>query len=261
MFAKFLFAAAVLAAGTFCADEASAQATRTWVSGVGDDVNPCSRTAPCKTFAGAISKTADRGIINVLDPAGYGSVTITKSISIVAEGAFAGVLVVGTYGIIINAPSTAVVKLEGLSIEGNGNGLSGVKILAAGSVTIKDCEIFGFRGSPGTGVELAPTAGSARVTIIDSVIRDNLTGVGIKPVGGAVGRALLDRVRLLDNAQKAIISDGTTGTADVIVTATTIVNNGAAYASLGGGLVTSMGNNTVVRNAVNDPFDKTVNLR
>src|SRR5438477_3797204 len=49
---------------------AFAQATRTWVSGVGDDVNPCSRTAPCKTFAGAISKTAGGGEIDVLDPGG-----------------------------------------------------------------------------------------------------------------------------------------------------------------------------------------------
>src|SRR6185295_17001493 len=82
------------------------QATRTWVSGVGDDANPCSRTAPCKTFAGAISKTAPGGEINVLDPGGFGAVTITKSITISSEGFEAGVLVSGTNGIIINALST-----------------------------------------------------------------------------------------------------------------------------------------------------------
>jgi hypothetical protein len=81
----------------------SAQATRTWVSGVGDDANPCSRTAPCKTFAGAISKTAAGGEINVLDPGGFGGVTITKSISIIAEGVEAGVLVSGTNAIVVNA--------------------------------------------------------------------------------------------------------------------------------------------------------------
>jgi hypothetical protein len=64
------------------ADPAYAQASRTWVSGVGDDANPCSRTAPCKTFAGAISKTAVNGEINCLDPGGFGAVTITKSITI-----------------------------------------------------------------------------------------------------------------------------------------------------------------------------------
>ena len=79
---------------------AQAQATRTWVSGVGDDVNPCSRTAPCKTYAGAISKTADKGEISTLDPGGFGAVTITKSITISCESGTAGVLVSGTNGII-----------------------------------------------------------------------------------------------------------------------------------------------------------------
>ena len=75
------------------ASSASAQATRTWVSGVGDDANPCSRTAPCKTFAGAISKTAADGEINVLDPGAFGAVTITKSIRIISDHVEAGVLV------------------------------------------------------------------------------------------------------------------------------------------------------------------------
>src|SRR5438445_3623083 len=86
-----------------------AQATRTWVSGVGDDANPCSRTAPCKTFAGAISKTAAAGEISVLDPGGYGAVTITKSISIVAAGAEGSILGSGTNGVAINAAPTDVV--------------------------------------------------------------------------------------------------------------------------------------------------------
>src|SRR3954449_11415108 len=98
-----------------------AQATRTWVSGVGDDANPCSRTAPCKTFAGAISKTATGGEINVLDPGGFGGVTITKSITISSEGFEAGVLVSGTNAIIINALETSNAAPHGLDIEGVGN--------------------------------------------------------------------------------------------------------------------------------------------
>src|SRR5512132_4382749 len=85
---------------------AQAQASRTWVSGVGDDANPCSRTAPCKTFAGAISKTAAGGEINCLDPAGYGSVTITKSITIDCHYTERGILASLTNGVIINAAST-----------------------------------------------------------------------------------------------------------------------------------------------------------
>ena len=88
------------------ATPANAQATRTWVSGVGDDANPCSRTAPCKTFAGAISKTASPGEINCLDPAGFGAVTITKAISIICDGVSnGGVLVSGTDGIDVNLPT------------------------------------------------------------------------------------------------------------------------------------------------------------
>src|ERR1700755_3437197 len=94
------FSALVLAA----ASAAYAQAPRTWVSGVGDDANPCSRTAPCKTFAGAISKTAAGGEISVLDPGGFGAVTITKSITINGDGTLASITTgAGTSAIIINA--------------------------------------------------------------------------------------------------------------------------------------------------------------
>src|SRR5476649_1636284 len=85
----------------FCSAPAYAQATRTWVSGVGDDANPCSRTAPCKTFAGAISKTAPSGEINVLDPGGFGALTITKAITIDGGPNIAGVLVSGTNGFLV----------------------------------------------------------------------------------------------------------------------------------------------------------------
>src|SRR6266566_2251021 len=124
---RFTINALAIAIFTFAfASMAQAQATRTWVSGVGDDVNPCSRTAPCKTFAGAISKTAAGGIINCLDPGGFGAVTIGKSLTIDCSATFAGVLAAGTNGININAASTDIVRLRGLSIEGVGTGLIGV---------------------------------------------------------------------------------------------------------------------------------------
>ena len=103
-----------------------AQATRTWVSGVGDDANPCSRTAPCKTFAGAISKTASGGEINVIDAGGYGAVTITKSITIDGGGSMAFILSSGTNGIIINH-ADAVVTIRRITINGAGPGINGIK--------------------------------------------------------------------------------------------------------------------------------------
>src|SRR5919204_3447391 len=115
---------------------ASAQASRTWVSGVGDDANPCSRTAPCKTFAGAISKTANGGEINCLDPGGFGGVTITKSLTIKCQYTEGGVLVSGTNAIVVNAAATDTVTLRGLDINGIGTGLNGIRVLAAKSVKV-----------------------------------------------------------------------------------------------------------------------------
>src|SRR5262245_38769586 len=163
-----------------CSSLAHAQATRTWVSGVGDDANPCSRTAPCKTFAGAISKTAPAGEINVLDPGGFGGVTITKPITISSEGFEAGVLVSGTNGINISAGVNDQVVLSGLDIEGLGTGLDGIKVFSAGAVYILKCKIHHFTGN---GVNMNSTVANSRVVIADSIIMQNGTGVNINGNG------------------------------------------------------------------------------
>src|SRR5213595_1180553 len=116
---------------------AHAQATRTWVSGVGDDANPCSRTAPCKTFAGAISKTAAGGEISVLDPGGFGAVTITKSITINGDGTLGGLLAATVNGIIVNAGANDDVIIRSISIDGTMGasiGIHGIRFLAGRSV-------------------------------------------------------------------------------------------------------------------------------
>ena len=167
-----------------------AQASRTWVSGVGDDANACSRTAPCKTFAGAISKTAAEGEISVLDPAGYLPVTITKSITISGDGTLASILNASTNGIIIDATSTGVVHLRNLSIAGFGTGLSGVRILSAGQVSLENVTIS---GQTVAGVNIVPTASVAspadqlNVVLHNVSIRD-VTG-GASPVGVAARAA------------------------------------------------------------------------
>lgn len=169
------------------ASAAQAQATRTWVSGVGDDVNPCSRTAPCKTFAGAISKTAKDGEISVLDPGGYGTVTITKSIYINGTHG-AG------YGSILNALATGVivnitdvnderkaVRLRALDINGASTGTNGVNILAADNVWIEDSVIDGNTGNgstSGVGIRVN-TSSSTSVHVSDTVIHKNVTGMRV----------------------------------------------------------------------------------
>ena len=172
---------------------ASAQATRTWVSGVGDDANPCSRTAPCKTFAGAISKTAAKGEINCLDPGGFGGVTITKAMTIRCHYTEGGVLVSGTNAIVVNAGVNDRITLKGLDINGIGTGLNGIRILQAQSVKIVDVDIYGFVRN---GVDIAPNGGVlTKVTVDRSHIRDN-TGNGVLAAPPTTGQA---RVTLRNN--------------------------------------------------------------
>src|SRR2546423_1445432 len=134
------------------ASAAHAQATRTWVSGVGDDANPCSRTAPCKTFAGAISKTADGGEIDCIDPGGFGAVTITKSVTIDGGGTFASILAAGTNGVNVNdsasgAAGTHIVRLRNISINGASTGFVGINYTSAKALYVESCQVFGFRGN------------------------------------------------------------------------------------------------------------------
>ncbi len=189
------------------ATSAHAQATRTWVSGVGDDANPCSRTAPCKTFAGAISKTAASGEIDVLDPGGFGAVTITKAITIDGSGgSIAGVLVSGTNGITVNAAATDSIVLRNLDINGLGanSTSSGIIFYAGKSLRVENTKIYGFQN----GIAFGPTGastlliektdvhdnssaglyvtGSANATVIDSTFSNNLYGIEASGAGAAV---------------------------------------------------------------------------
>src|SRR5687768_9454653 len=174
------------------ASAAQAQATRTWVSGVGDDVNPCSRTAPCKTFAGAISKTAKDGEISVLDPGGYGAVTITKSIYINGtHGAgYGSILNVLVNGVTINITDAAdvrkAVRLRALDINGASTGINGVNILAANDVWIEDSVIDGFTGNgstSGIGIRMA-VAATCNLFVSDTMIHKTVTGIRANATAG-----------------------------------------------------------------------------
>lgn len=177
---------------------AQAQATRTWVSGVGDDVNPCSRTAPCKTWAGAISKTAAGGRIDALDPGGFGAVTITKAITLDGGGFPASALVLGTNGININASASSDVVLRNIDLTGVLTGTtcsspSGVNILGARSVRMDNVTIAGFQQAVN-----APLTNSSPDIFVDMSFNDlkianNCAyGLRIAPVAGHHGRATID---------------------------------------------------------------------
>jgi len=213
---KFRFTIQALAIATFMvafASIAQAQASRTWVSGVGDDANPCSRTAPCKTWAGAISKTAPCGEIDALDPGGFGAVTITKSITLDGTGTFASILASLVNGIVINAAATDVVTIRGLSINGFCNGINGISIVNAGAktVNVEDCVIFRF--STGNGIT-ANVTGNLNVHVRNSVIRDNTNdGISLTSSGGLV-KYTIDNCRLSGNGNGMHARSGSQGTID-----------------------------------------------
>jgi len=159
--------------------------SRTWVSGVGDDLNPCSRTAPCKTFAGAISKTSDKGEIDALDPGGFGTVTITKSITIDGAGTMASILFTGTNGVFVNdsataTPNTIEVTLRNLSLNGGGTGIDGVRFISGKRLTIDNCNIF---NGTGDGVEVLTTASNLMLEIRNSTIENMNQGLNVHPGG------------------------------------------------------------------------------
>jgi hypothetical protein len=175
---------------------AFAQATRTWVSGVGDDANPCSRTAPCKTFAGAISKTATFGEIDVLDPGGFGAVTITKSITIDGTPFQAGVLAAapGQSAIIVNAGPGSLVTLRGLNINGDMQAQNGIRFLGAGSLHVENCTIEEFLGN---GVDFEPSS-SSKLFLANTRVRFNTAGV-LAISAAAASTVDIDRCELNDN--------------------------------------------------------------
>ena len=204
---KLRFALNILAVAVFglaTSSVAQAQATRTWVSGTGDDANPCSRTAPCKTFAGAISKTAAGGEISVLDPGGFGAVTITKSITIDGDGTLAGILASLTNGIIINAGVNDKVVIRSVSLNGVGNGINGIRFLAGNQLSVQNCTISGFTTN---GIDINKAA-SGIVSIKDTVITQCTTGINATTSGGFVV-AFVDNVRLENMANGVIAGNNT----------------------------------------------------
>ena len=228
---------------------AHAQATRTWVSGVGDDANPCSRTAPCKTFAGAISKTAASGEIDALDPGGFGAVTITKAITIDGEtGNLAGVLVSAGNGITVNAGASDVVVIRNLTINGVGGGARGISFLAGAALHVEHCSIFKFL-SPG--IDFEPSAAGSTLSVKDTFIRDNVAGgILVRPTGVGSARVAVDGVRLERNTYGMRVEDNSQVTVRNSLAASN-TNNGFLAVSLGSALELNLETCVATNNGTN----------
>jgi hypothetical protein len=253
---------------------AHAQATRTWVSGVGDDVNPCSRTAPCKTFAGAISKTAAGGEINCLDPGGFGAVTINKSMTISCEIGTAGISAAGVTGINFNGGANDYLYVKGLDIDGflattGAHGITGISFNTGATVHVEDSSIRDFTGfgivvkpaanatfvvqrtsltgSAGGGIQVRPTGGVVNGSIDKVSMNKNGTGLTVDGFGGAGGINVSMRDSTANGNGTGISATSTVGI-NVMVMNSTIANGGTGIAASNAGATVRFGSSIVTGN-------------
>ncbi|HEX8268089.1 MAG TPA: right-handed parallel beta-helix repeat-containing protein [Pyrinomonadaceae bacterium] len=256
---------------------AQAQATRTWVSGVGDDVNPCSRTAPCKTFSGAISKTAKGGQISILDPGGFGALTITKSITVDGAGIIGSALNSAVSGFTINitdpADTDATVILRNLQVDGAGvtRGVNGIRVIAAKTVVIENVTVLNQSNRAITDERTTAGAGNLFVTNFSSY-NIGQTHIVINPGVGATVNAAITNVRLerstgnsglavsrsanvlirdsviSGNAGSGIFVEEAAGSVDVNVENCTITNNATGVNVFSGSPIVRLSNTMVTGN-------------
>lgn len=188
---KITFAIKALVFGlVLVATGSMAQAqTRTWVAGTGSDANPCSYTAPCKTFAAAHAVTVSGGEINAINSGAYGTILITKSMTVDGGGNFSSILASGTTGVTVNIAGGHVV-LRNLDIFGAGTGVDGIRVLQAASVRVENCNIVGFTGQ---GIDWSPSSADGILTV-KNVSTDNCVGGGVSVVNtSGLGRASIEK--------------------------------------------------------------------
>jgi hypothetical protein len=216
---KTLFAGLPLTvASLFAAGSAYAQFDHTWVSGTGSGTD-CTRAAPCRYFSDAVAATAKGGVISVVDSGDFGGPTITKSLTIRAEGNDGGVTLRNARGTLITivAGATDVVTLEGLHL----NGASGVLLESGGQLHVVRCVITnGDRGVQNVGIRFAPDSPS-KLSVTDTVITNEGNGTGggivVQPQAGGSAQVALERVTVNGNAF-GVVADGTGSTAGINMT-------------------------------------------
>jgi hypothetical protein len=165
---------------------------RSFASGQGNDSNPCSVTLPCRTLQAAITTTMAGGEVYVLNSAGYGAVTINKAVTIIGEGAIAGVTATNGVGIMISAGANDVINLRGFDIDGGNSGSVGIQFTSGQSLNIQKSAIRGFTNS---GIIFSPNAGTSALFISDTMVTNNGgNGILIAPSGAAAVNGALNRV-------------------------------------------------------------------
>jgi hypothetical protein len=228
-----VFALIVTALATLTSAAGNAQNTRSFVSGLGSDSNPCTLAAPCRTFAQAISQTDTGGEITVLDSAGYGPVLINKGISIVNPGGIeAGITATNTsvFAIGVSSGVGQTVALRGLTLEGGGSAYDGIQYNGQGRIEIVDCVIRNFTHD---GIDLnidGQSPGTAETLSVSNTIASDNGSSGIEVNGLYAFRGAIDHVTTDNNGQSGITIDGTKeltgGFMDVTISGSTADSNG-----------------------------------
>jgi hypothetical protein len=249
-FASLSIAGALFACGLSAAP-AEASANRSFVSGKGTDAGACPVTAPCRTFAFALTQTNARGEIDVLDPAGYGTVTVNKSISIVNDGAgVAGIqTVAGATGVTINAAASDSVHLRGLTIEGLRSGSSGIQFNTGGNLAIENCVVRNFANR---GINISPSTSSS-FSVSNTIVSNNASnGIVVQPTGSAVVTSVPSKVTANNNAERVLVNSTLTFVVslNVVIIDSEASNNTNSCIAAVGSIVNPLGTSAVLRNAV-----------
>jgi hypothetical protein len=246
---KITHAVTLLPVLLFCALQAApAQAQRVFVSATGSDSNPCTFASPCRSFQQAHNTAAPNGEIDVLDPAGYGALTITKAISIQGHG-YSGISVAsGATGITINAAATDTVNLNGLLIDGGGIGFTGIKFTTGGSLSVNNCVTRNFTNG---GIDFSPTTSTpSRMVVSNSQAYDNSTGIAAAAIGsGAVKATVSDSVVSGNSFIGFYVATGAGAPATLMVVRSVSANNGDGLHALNAGAILRIAQSTVTGNA------------
>ncbi|CAN5248042.1 right-handed parallel beta-helix repeat-containing protein [soil metagenome] len=201
--------AALVSTGVLLSAPAAAQSTRTWVSGTGNDANPCSLASPCQTFAAALAVTNAGGEVNCLDSAGFGTATITKAVSIVCDTVEAGVLVsTGVTGLTVAAGPTDSVTISGIDFQGSAGPASGVSFVSGGSLRVANSRFRGFT-TASYAVNIAPTNTNSTVALENVSVTDGVNGILVSPASNAIVNFSLKHATVQNNTTVGLRVDTT----------------------------------------------------
>jgi hypothetical protein len=207
---------------------ALAQRDRVFVASYGSDSNPCTFGSPCKTFQQAVNVVAQGGEVTAIDSAGFGTITIQHSVTITSpNGVEAGIAAPasGAAAITINAGSGDIVRLNGLTLDGDAVANStGIKFNSGGSLEIQNSVIRNFANE---GIAFFPDSSTlSSLSVSDTLSSDNSIGISVIPAGSGTTNGVLDHVRMENNSYAGVNIYTTTQFTNVTVSDSVISNGG-----------------------------------